>query len=144
MKHFGSVTAAFILSVSAIGTPPANAQRAAQTLMGVVFFGADSDDISPAAAATLDAIATQFKDPKAQGVIARGHSEPTEHAKHGAPYGVGLAQRRAVKVVSYLVEHGVPPGSITSEAFGDSRPLAGTTAAKLRRVEVVFGAGPGW
>ena len=63
-------------------------------------------------------------------------------------YNVGLSQRRANNVRSYLAGRGVPDGSITTEAFGESRPLVdtadGVREPQNRRVEITFGPGSGW
>ncbi len=49
---------------------------------------------------------------------------------------------------SYLAGRGVPDGSITTEAFGESRPLVdtadGVREPQNRRVEITFGPGSGW
>lgn len=145
MKSIGMLCAGLLFGAAAFFVPTVGAQTAAsETLIGTVYFTADSDVVTPEAEKTLDAIVARFKDPKAQRILLRGHSEPTEHAEFGPEYGVGLSQRRAGNVGSYLYKRGVPVSSYTSEAFGDSRPIKGAGPVKLRRVEVFFGPGPGW
>jgi outer membrane protein OmpA-like peptidoglycan-associated protein len=60
---------------------------------------------------------------------------------------VGLSQRRADSVRSYLAGRGIPDGSIATEAFGESRPLVetadGVREPQNRRVEITFGPGAG-
>ena len=64
-----------------------------------------------------------------------------------ADYNVGLSQRRANNTRAYLAGHGIPDGVMTTEAFGESRPLVetadGVREPQNRRVEVTFGPGSG-
>ena len=52
------------------------------------------------------------------------------------------------KIEGLLAGRGVPDGSITTEAFGESRPLVdtadGVREPQNRRVEITFGPGSGW
>jgi outer membrane protein OmpA-like peptidoglycan-associated protein len=72
------------------------------------------------------------------------------HADRSGPadYNIGLSQRRATNVRTYLTGHGIPDGVITQEAFGESRPLVetadGVREPQNRRVEVAYGPGSGW
>jgi len=60
-------------------------------------------------------------------------------------YNMGLSQRRADAVRAYLAGHGIPDGVMTTQAFGESRPLVetadGVREPQNRRVEITFGAG---
>ncbi|OTJ68810.1 OmpA family protein, partial [Pseudomonas aeruginosa] len=62
-------------------------------------------------------------------------------------YNVGLSQRRADSVRSYLSGRGIPDGVISSEAFGESRPRVetadGVRELQNRRVEITYGPGSG-
>ncbi len=64
-----------------------------------------------------------------------------------ADYNVGLSQRRADAVKAYLGGRGVPDGAMSTEAFGESRPLVetadGVREPQNRRVEITFGPGSG-
>ncbi|RYD96347.1 MAG: OmpA family protein, partial [Sphingobacteriales bacterium] len=66
----------------------------------------------------------------------------------GDQYNVGLSQRMAANVRSYLASRGVPDSAITTQAFGESRPAIDTADGlrepQNRRVEVTFGPGSGW
>ncbi|MGQ0661750.1 OmpA family protein, partial [Sphingosinicella sp.] len=61
---------------------------------------------------------------------------------------VDLSQRRANNVATYLEGRGVPRASISTEAFGESRPLVetadGVREPQNRRVEITMGPGSGW
>jgi outer membrane protein OmpA-like peptidoglycan-associated protein len=52
-----------------------------------------------------------------------------------------LSERRAQAVAAYLIEQGVPGGSVTSRGLGPSLPIAGNDTAegrqKNRRVEII-------
>jgi outer membrane protein OmpA-like peptidoglycan-associated protein/opacity protein-like surface antigen len=110
----------------------------------IVFFDWDKDDITPAAAGILDNAAAAYQQTGRASVTLAGHAD-----RSGSDaYNVGLSQRRANNVRSYLAGRGVPDGSITTEAFGESRPLVdtadGVREPQNRRVEITFGPGSGW
>lgn len=132
----------FILALAAaavLAGPVAAAPQAAPT---IVRFASDSDELDAASRARLDATVQQYRRGGSQQVVIAGHGGPDE----GSPeYTVGLSQRRANSVRDYLVVQGVPPGVMTTQAFGQSRPaLDGAGPAAHRRVEVTFGPGSGW
>jgi opacity protein-like surface antigen len=58
-----------------------------------------------------------------------------------------LSQRRADAVKSYLAGKGVPDAAMSTEAFGESKPLVdtadGVREPQNRRVEITFGPGSG-
>jgi OOP family OmpA-OmpF porin len=110
----------------------------------IVFFDWDKDEITPQAAAILDNAAQAYQTTGGASVLLAGHADRSG----AADYNVGLSQRRANNVRSYLAGRGVPDGSITTEAFGESRPLVdtadGVREPQNRRVEIRFGPGSGW
>ena len=110
----------------------------------IVFFDWDRDEITPAAAQILDNAAAAYAQTGSASVTLAGHAD-----RSGSDaYNVGLSQRRANNVRSYLAGRGVPDGSITTEAFGESRPLVdtadGVREPQNRRVEITYGPGSGW
>jgi len=110
----------------------------------IIFFDWDKDEITPAAAAILDNAAAAYAQTGRASVTLAGHAD-----RSGSDaYNVGLSQRRANNTRSYLAGRGVPDGSITTEAFGESRPLVdtadGVREPQNRRVEITFGPGSGW
>lgn len=145
MRGFGAgVTAAGVLLLS---TPVAAQTARAQdcdTGAWTVSFDFDSDVITPKAAATLDAVAVAHKRCAQAEVTIAGHTD----RKGDAQYNVGLSQRMAMNVRSYLAGRGLPDGVMTTQAFGESRPLVKTgdeiREPRNRRVEIRFGAGNGW
>ena len=107
----------------------------------IVFFDWDKDEITPQAAAILDNAAQAYQTTGQAQVMLAGHAD-----RSGSDaYNVGLSQRRANNVRSYLAGRGVPDGSMTTEAFGESRPLVdtadGVREPQNRRVEITFGPG---
>ena len=110
----------------------------------IVFFDWDKDEITPQAAAILDNAAAQYASCGQAQVVIAGHADRSG----AADYNVGLSQRRANNARSYLTGRGVPDGVITTEAFGESRPLVetadGVREPQNRRVEVTYGPGSGW
>ena len=110
----------------------------------MVFFDWDKDEITPQAAAILDNAAAAYQSTGQAQVMIAGHADRSG----AADYNVGLSQRRANNVRSYLAGRGVPDGVMTTEAFGESRPLVetadGVREPQNRRVEITFGPGSGW
>ncbi len=109
----------------------------------IVFFDWDRSDITPQAAAILDNAASAYQQTGQAQVVLAGHADRSG----SADYNVGLSQRRADAVRSYLAGRGVPDGAIATEAFGESRPLVetadGVREPQNRRVEITFGPGSG-
>ena len=108
----------------------------------LVFFDWDKSIITPEAAAVLDRAAEQYAATGQTSVALAGHAD-----KSGTDaYNVGLSQRRADAVKAYMASKGVADGSITTEAFGESRPLVdtadGVREPQNRRVEITFGGAP--
>lgn len=109
----------------------------------IVFFDWDRSDITPQAAAILDNAAAAYQSTGMAQVVLAGHADRSG----SADYNVGLSQRRADAVRSYLAGRGVSAGALTTEAFGESRPLVetadGVREPQNRRVEITFGPGSG-
>lgn len=108
----------------------------------LVFFDWDKSVITAEAAAVLDRAAEQYAATGQTSVMLAGHAD-----KSGTDaYNVGLSQRRSDAVKAYMATKGVPDGVITTEAFGESRPLVdtadGVREPQNRRVEITFGGAP--
>ncbi|MDB5672046.1 MAG: flagellar motor protein MotB, partial [Alphaproteobacteria bacterium] len=110
----------------------------------MVFFDWDKSDITPQAAAILDNAAAAYQQTGQAQVMLAGHADRSGSDQ----YNVGLSQRRADSVKAYLAGHGIPDGVITTQAFGESKPLVetadGVREPQNRRVEITFGPGSGW
>ena len=109
----------------------------------MVFFDWDKSDITPQAAAILDNAAAQYQQTGSAQVMLAGHTDRSGSDQ----YNMGLSQRRADAVRAYLAGRGIPDGAITTQAFGESRPLVetadGVREPQNRRVEITFGPGSG-
>ncbi len=108
----------------------------------LVFFDWDKSLITAEAAQILDRAAEQYAATGQTSVALAGHAD-----KSGKDdYNVRLSQRRADAVKAYMATKGVPDSVITTEAFGESRPLVdtadGVREPQNRRVEITFGGAP--
>lgn len=109
----------------------------------IVFFEWDKSDITPEASGILDNAISAYQNCGNAQVMLAGHADRSGSAS----YNVGLSQRRADSVRSYLTGRGIPDGVISSEAFGESRPRVetadGVRELQNRRVEITYGPGSG-
>ena len=131
----------------AAGAAPAAAQKNAPACVAgpfMVFFNSNSDKLTPQAAAILDNAAEAYQSCGSAQVMIAGHTD----RKGRDQYNVGLSQRIAASVRTYLAGRGIPDGVMTTEAFGESRPLVetadGVSEPQNRRAEITFGPGSGW
>ena len=110
----------------------------------MVFFDWDKSDVTSQASAILDNAASAYQTCGQAQVMLAGHADRSGSDQ----YNVGLSQRRAANVRSYLAGRGIPDGVMTTEAFGESRPLVetqdGVREPQNRRVEISYGPGSGW
>ncbi len=108
-----------------------------------MLFDWDRAEVTPQAAANHDNAAAAYQQTGQAQVVLAGHADRSGSAQ----YNVGLSQRRADAVRSYLAGRGVADGAIRTEAFGESRPLVetadGVREPQNRRVEITFGPGAG-
>jgi OOP family OmpA-OmpF porin len=127
-------------------TEPTRANEQPACIAGpfMVFFNADSDVLTPQAQAILDNAAAAYRNCGQAQVMIAGHTD----RKGEDVYNVGLSQRIAANVRAFLVQRGIPDGVVTTEAFGESRPLVetadGVSEPQNRRAEITFGPGSGW
>ena len=110
----------------------------------IVFFDWDQSAITSEAAMVLDSAVAAYPHCDRIPVMLAGHADRSGSAR----YNVGLSERRNGEVNGYLTARGIPAGSITSQAFGESQnrvPTAdGVRELQNRRVEVTYGPGSGW
>jgi outer membrane protein OmpA-like peptidoglycan-associated protein len=109
----------------------------------IVFFGWDQSDITPEAATILDNAVSAYRNCGTASVMLAGYTD-TSGTK---TYNVGLSNRRAASVQSYMVGRGIGASSISTEGFGETNlrvPTAdGVRELQNRRVEVTYGPGSG-
>ena len=104
----------------------------------LVFFDWDRADLTTRARAIVNEAAQATTKVAVTRIEVAGHTD-----KSGTPqYNQGLSTRRAQVVAAELVRLGVPRAAITTQAFGESRPLVqtadGAREPQNRRVEIVL------
>jgi len=101
-----------------------------------VHFDFDKSTIRSDAVPVLDEAVEILKAEGVVAVIVEGHTDSVGTDA----YNQKLSQRRAEAVRKYLVEHGIPSNRISTEGFGESRPVASNDTAdgraQNRRVEL--------
>ncbi|WP_444677764.1 OmpA family protein [Halomonas sp. E19] len=117
--------------------PPPPPQFEPVVLSSEVTFAFDSAEIRPGAHQTLNQVANTLRENSDLRVRIEGHTDSV-----GSPqYNVGLSQRRADSVKSYLVSQGIAEQRMTTRGFGEERPVATNDTdegrAQNRRVEIV-------
>ena len=110
----------------------------------IVYFGWDEDTLTDRARQTLDGVIANYRAGGSPAVVLAGHADRSG----AASYNVGLSQRRANRVRDYLTAGGIGGGSLTTQAFGETRPAVdtadGVREPDNRRVEITYGPGSGW
>jgi len=109
----------------------------------IVFFDWNKADITPEAASILDNAAQAYSTTGQAQVMLAGYTDTSGSAS----YNVGLSQRRADAVKTYLAGKGVPDGVMTTQAYGETHLLVqtadGVREPQNRRVEITFGPNSG-
>jgi OOP family OmpA-OmpF porin len=120
-------------------TPPGDkvdANGCSLTIRLQVYFDNDSARIKPESDPDLDRLVGFLEQsPSATGVL-EGHTDSNGKAAHN----LGLSQRRAEAVKSYLVAHGIAAARLSTMGYGQSRPIADNATADGRALNrrVVF------
>jgi len=108
----------------------------------LVFFDWDKSLITAEASAILDRAAEQYAATGQTSIVLAGHADRSGTEE----YNMRLSQRRSDAVKAYMAGKGVPEASMTTEAFGESRPLVetadGVREPQNRRVEITFSGAP--
>ena len=113
-------------------------ERGLPTVDIEVLFDYDSDQVSPAAAEGLMSLGRALTDPRLAGqkFVIGGHTD----AKGAARYNLGLSDRRAQAVRTFLVEHfKVAPENLIARGYGETRLKnpANPLGPENRRVQVI-------
>jgi outer membrane protein OmpA-like peptidoglycan-associated protein len=105
---------------------------------GNVTFATDQSDVKADFYPVLNSVAKVLKEYEKTLVHVTGHTDSTG----GYEYNMGLSQRRADSVVSYLAAQGVQSVRLQGRGFGPDRPVAdnGTPEGRQqnRRVEITL------
>lgn len=97
-----------------------------------VNFGFDRFDLTDYAKVTLDKTAAEINELARKYPNLRVDIDGHTDSIGTDAYNQGLGQRRAQRVKDYLVRKGVDGGRITTQSFGESKPIASNETAKGR------------
>jgi len=115
--------------------PPPRPASVSWILHGVNF-KYDSDELTSESRQALDTVAATLREHPRQALEVGGHAS----AEGNGPYNLDLSKRRARAVRNYLIAQGVDASLLTSQGYGESRPLASNTTEPgrilNRRVEL--------
>ena len=135
---YGSVVAAEVAMRPPPPPEPAPEPEPVYVTYYVVFFEFDSSELSNAATQTLDEASATALAMKPYKIIIRGHTDRAGPEE----YNLGLSERRALAVASYMIDHGAGRFAIDVEGLGESEPIAKTSDnvrdGRNRRVEVTL------
>ena len=116
-------------------TPPAEAKEILQTVFENLLFDTNKDVIKESSFEGLNKLAELLKKETTWKIYIEGHTD----SDGTDTYNLDLSKRRAASAKKYLVDKGVVDGMITTEGFGESKPVADNKTAegktKNRRVE---------
>ncbi len=112
-----------------------------------VLFPSGSDVINPEGLATLDSLAAAMKEldgkiPKEVSWVLRvdGHTDRRPINSPAFPSNWELSSARAIAVVKFLIDRGIPANRLVAAGFGENQPIeSGVTEdafAKNRRIEL--------
>lgn len=119
-----------------VPTKSAEVTEAGTWIYKDIQFEVNKSDLKPSSYPTLDEIAGALKAQTGLNIEIQGHTDST-----GAhDYNMGLSQKRAQSVRSYLMSKGIDGARMTSKGYGPDRPIASNTTkdgrARNRRVEI--------
>jgi peptidoglycan-associated lipoprotein len=120
----GTETASARVTVTAENTtppPPTKGQVVDKDIEGQLkdaYFDLDRSDVRPDAQQTLTADADVLKANPSFGVAIEGHCDE----RGSEEYNLGLGDRRATAVKTFLVNLGVPADRLTTISYGKDRP----------------------
>jgi OOP family OmpA-OmpF porin len=119
--------------------PAAQRVEKSMTLDATALFAFDKDSLSDSGRVALDGLADDLKRmDDIENVTIVGHTDSTGPAD----YNMGLSQRRAETVRSYLVGKGIAADKITAKGMGETQPAASNATregrAQNRRVEIII------
>jgi outer membrane protein OmpA-like peptidoglycan-associated protein len=110
---------------------------------GNITFATDSAEVASSFYAPLNSLASSFRQYDQNSIEVVGHTDSTGSREHN----MGLSQRRAQSVASYLTAQGVSAGRVSTRGLGPDQPVASNATAEgraqNRRVEVTLRPLPG-
>ena len=107
------------------------------TLSGSVLFATNQSTLLPTAETRLNQVSDALLATKERSLIVEGHTD----SQGSSGYNMGLSQRRADAVRSYLISRGYPGSHIQARGIGKDRPITENSSAEgranNRRVEII-------
>jgi outer membrane protein OmpA-like peptidoglycan-associated protein len=94
-----------------------------------VFFDFDKAVLKPESFPELNRIVTLMNEKTGMQIEIAGHTDATGPES----YNLGLSERRAKAVVSYLTEKGIETSRVTTLFFGESKPMETNASSEGRR-----------
>ncbi|MGH8444699.1 MAG: OmpA family protein [Solimonas sp.] len=104
--------------------------KEAKVVLHDINFEFDSARLTAASKTQLDKVAQGLKGQPTMGLIIEGHTDATGPDA----YNLKLSKARAAAAKTYLVEQGIASSRLTSEGYGESKPIA-TNKTKEGRAE---------
>lgn len=108
------------------------------TLSGSVLFASSKSELLPAARERLDQVATALLAMKDRKLTVEGHTD----SQGSNDFNLGLSQKRADAVRSYIISRGYSETLIQASGIGEVRPVADNSntegRANNRRVEIII------
>lgn len=92
-----------------------------------IYFDFDKATIKPESKPVLDSVVTYMNKYPNINVKVESHAD----ARGSDKYNMELSKRRAASTVNYLVENGIDKGRLTSEGYGESRPVNDCTKPNM-------------
>lgn len=85
-----------------------------------ILFGFDRSDLNASAEGNLDKLANVLKENPDTNIEIQGHTD----SKGADSYNMGLSERRANSVATYLKNRGVSASRVTTKGYGETAPVA--------------------
>lgn len=110
-------------------TPPEEVQEVLVTAFKNLNFDTDKDTIRPESYESLNKLAELLKKETSWKLFIEGHTDSTGSDAHN----LDLSKRRAASAKKYLVNKGAIDGMITTEGYGETKPIADNKTAEGRQ-----------
>jgi outer membrane protein OmpA-like peptidoglycan-associated protein len=88
-----------------------------------IYFGFDSTDIKPQAAAELDRLVQLLTDNPEIKIEMGSHTDSVG----SFDYNIDLSRRRAESTIKYLINKGISPERLAAKGYGETQPIARNT-----------------